>query len=50
MVGLLVASPEQMKAVQEDGAKNVLRVAQECGVKRKVLISAIGADKHGVTP
>jgi hypothetical protein len=39
-----------MEKIQKEGAENVAAVSKEQGVKRTVMISAIGADAHGVTP
>lgn len=39
-----------MEKVQKEGAENVARVSRELGVKRTVMISAIGADALGETP
>ena len=50
MVGLLAAPAERMIAVQQEGAGRVLDMAVKEGVKRKVLISAIGSDINGETP
>jgi NADH dehydrogenase len=50
MVGLLVANEQKMIAVQQKGAEDVARLSAEAGVGRLVLVSAIGADKGGVTP
>jgi NADH dehydrogenase len=49
MAGLLVGSDKQMYEVQQRGAERVASVAKEQGVKRMVLISAIGANPAGVT-
>ncbi|ORX36772.1 hypothetical protein BD324DRAFT_675372 [Kockovaella imperatae] len=50
MVGLLSASASQMVEIQQRGAERVLQAAMDQGVKRKVLISAIGSDSNGETP
>ncbi|KAL7421700.1 hypothetical protein Q5752_003470 [Cryptotrichosporon argae] len=49
LVGLLAAPEARMVAVQQEGAGNVARAAREAGVKRTVLMSAIGADVNGAT-
>jgi uncharacterized protein YbjT (DUF2867 family) len=50
LVGVLVGNAQKMEKVQKEGAENVARVAREQGVKRTVMISAIGADEGGATP
>ncbi|RXK40155.1 NADH dehydrogenase [Tremella mesenterica] len=50
LVGLLAATEKEMVDVQQDGARRVADAAKEKGVERVVMISAIGADKNGVTP
>lgn len=50
LVGVLVGDAKVMEKVQKEGAENVARVSREVGVKRMVMISAIGADVLGETP
>lgn len=50
LVGVLVGDAKVMEKVQKEGAENVARVSRELGVKRTVMISAIGADALGETP
>lgn len=50
LVGVLVGNARTMEKIQKEGAENVASVAKEQGVKRTVMISAIGADALGVTP
>ena len=50
LVGVLVGNAKKMELVQEEGAARVAQVARACGVGRTVLLSAIGADRNGVTP
>lgn len=50
LVGVLVGNAKVMEKVQKEGAENVAKAAKEEGVKRVVMVSAIGADANGVTP
>lgn len=50
LTGILVGSEKKMIAVQEEGARRVAEAAKKGGVDRVVGISAIGADRGGVTP
>lgn len=50
LVGVLVGNARKMEKIQKEGAENVALKAKEAGVRRTVMISAIGADAHGVTP
>jgi len=50
LVGVLVGDAKVMEKVQKEGAENVARVSRELGVKRTIMISAIGADALGETP
>lgn len=49
-MGVLVGNAKVMEKVQKEGAENVAKAAKEEGVKRVVMVSAIGADANGVTP
>jgi NADH dehydrogenase len=49
LAGVLVGSEKKMVEVQQEGAERVARMAKKVGAGRLVLVSAIGADKGGVT-
>jgi hypothetical protein len=49
LAGVLVGSEKKMVEVQQEGAERVARTAKKVGAGRLVLVSAIGADKGGVT-
>jgi NADH dehydrogenase len=46
MVAIIQGKPEQFKRVMEDGTRNVVAAAQEAGVRRFVLASALGLDER----
>lgn len=50
LTGILVGSEQKMIAVQQEGARRVAEAAKKGGVDRVVGISAIGADRGGITP
>jgi NADH dehydrogenase len=45
LVAIIQGKPEQFKRVMEDGTRNVVTAAQEAGVRRFVLSSALGLDE-----
>jgi NADH dehydrogenase len=46
MVAIIQGKPEQFKSVMEDGTRNVVAAAQDVGVQRFVLASALGLDER----
>jgi len=47
LVGILTGTPEEFKRIQAEGGENVARAAKEAGVKRVVVVSALGIENGG---
>jgi uncharacterized protein YbjT (DUF2867 family) len=46
LVAILTGKPEQFRAVMEEGTRDLLAAAREAGVRRFVLMSALGTDEE----
>jgi len=46
LVAILTGKPEEFRAVMEQGTRDLLTAAREAGVRRFVLMSALGADEE----
>jgi uncharacterized protein YbjT (DUF2867 family) len=46
LVAILSGKPEQFRAVMEEGTRDLLAAAREAGVRRFVLMSALGTDEE----
>lgn len=49
LVGILTGTPEQFEKIQREGGENVAAAAKKAGVKRVVMVSALGID-DALTP
>lgn len=49
LVGILTGTEKQFIDLQEKGGQNVAKAAKEAGVKRVIMVSALGID-GGETP
>lgn len=49
LVGILTGTPSQFEKIQKEGGENVALAAKRAGVKRVVMVSALGID-DALTP